>query len=65
MASQGYVVIAPNRRGLPGFGQEWNDAISKDWGGQAMKDYLSAVDNVSTEPYIDVNRVVITRSAGK
>ena len=57
MASQGYVVIAPNRRGLPGFGQEWNDAISKDWGGQAMKDYLSAVDNVSTEPYIDVNRV--------
>lgn len=57
MASQGYVVIAPNRRGLPGFGQEWNDAISKDWGGQAMKDYLSAVDNVSTEPYIDVNRI--------
>lgn len=57
MASQGYVVIAPNRRGLPGFGQEWNDAISKDWGGQAMKDYLSAVDNVTTEPYVDVNHV--------
>lgn len=57
MASQGYVVIAPNRRGLPGFGQEWNDAISLDWGGQAMKDYLSAVDNVSTEPYVDVNRI--------
>ncbi|MBI1836127.1 MAG: S9 family peptidase [Flavobacteriia bacterium] len=57
MASQGYVVIAPNRRGLPGFGQEWNDAISLDWGGQAMKDYLSAVDNITTEPYIDVNRV--------
>lgn len=57
MASQGYIVIAPNRRGLPGFGQEWNDAISKDWGGQAMKDYLAAVDNISNEPYIDVNRI--------
>ncbi|MES2588921.1 MAG: S9 family peptidase [Bacteroidota bacterium] len=57
MASQGYIVIAPNRRGLPGFGQEWNDAISKDWGGQAMNDYLSAVDNISNEPYMDVNRI--------
>lgn len=57
MASQGYIVIAPNRRGLPGFGQKWNDDISKDWGGQAMKDYLAAVDNVSNEPYIDVNRI--------
>src|SRR5690606_11922397 len=38
MASQGYVVVAPNRRGLPGFGQKWNDDISGDWGGQAMKD---------------------------
>lgn len=57
IASQGYVVIAPNRRGLPGFGQEWNDAISKDWGGQAMNDYLAAVDNISNEPYIDVNRI--------
>ncbi len=57
MASQGYIVIAPNRRGLPGFGQEWNDAISKDWGGQAMNDYLAAVDNISNEPYIDVNRI--------
>lgn len=57
MASQGYVVIAPNRRGLPGFGQKWNDAISKDWGGQAMRDYLVAVDNISNEPYIDVNRI--------
>jgi dipeptidyl aminopeptidase/acylaminoacyl peptidase len=57
MASQGYIVIAPNRRGLPGFGQEWNDAISKDWGGQAMSDYLIAVDTLAKEPYIDVNRI--------
>ncbi len=57
MASKGYIVIAPNRRGLPGFGQEWNDAISKDWGGQAMEDYLSAVDDVITLPYVDKERV--------
>lgn len=57
MASEGYIIIAPNRRGLPGFGQEWNDAISKDWGGQAMRDYLAAVDDVSKESYIDVHRI--------
>lgn len=57
MASNNYIVIAPNRRGLPGFGQQWNDAISKDWGGQAMKDYLTAVDNLSTEPYVDEKRL--------
>jgi len=57
MASQGYVVIAPNRRGLPSFGQEWNDAISKDWGGQAIEDYLSAVDEVKKEKYVDENRI--------
>jgi dipeptidyl aminopeptidase/acylaminoacyl peptidase len=57
MASKGYVVIAPNRRGLPGFGQEWNDAISKDWGGQAMEDYLAAVDDAVTLPYIDAQRL--------
>lgn len=45
MASQGYIIVAPNRRGLPGFGQEWNDAIEKDWGGQAMQDYLVAIDS--------------------
>ncbi len=56
MAAQGYVVIAPNRRGLPSFGQEWNDQISGDWGGQAMKDLLSAVDDVSKEEYIDKDR---------
>lgn len=57
MASQDYVIIAPNRRGLPGFGQEWNDAISKDWGGQAMEDYLAAVDEVKKEEYVDENRI--------
>lgn len=57
MASQGYIVVAPNRRGLPGFGQEWNDAISKDWGGQAMRDYLAAIDNAANEPYVDETRL--------
>lgn len=57
MASNGYIVVAPNRRGLPGFGQEWNDAISQDWGGQAMKDYLVAIDNASQEPYVDETRL--------
>ncbi len=53
MAANGYVVLAPNRRGLPGFGREWNDEISKDWGGQAMQDLLSATDDMMAEPYID------------
>ncbi len=57
MAAHGYVVVAPNRRGLPGFGQRWNDQISKDWGGQAMKDLLSATDNLIAEPYIDKSKV--------
>ena len=57
MASKGYIIVAPNRRGLPGFGQEWNDAISKDWGGQAMRDYLAAIDNAATEPYVDETRM--------
>lgn len=57
MASQGYVVIAPNRRGLPGFGTEWNAQISGDYGGQNMKDYLSAVDYMKKEPFIDAERI--------
>ncbi len=57
MAANGYVVVAPNRRGLPTFGQEWNDEISQDYGGQNMKDYLTAIDSVSTESYIDKNRL--------
>ena len=54
MASQGYVVIAPNRRGLPGFGQEWLEEISGDWTGQCMRDYLSAIDDACANlPYVD------------
>ena len=56
MAAQGYVVVAPNRRGLPGFGRAWNDQISGDWGGQAMRDILSATDAMLAEPYIDTKR---------
>ena len=56
MASQGYVVLAVNRRGLPGFGQAWNDQISGDWGGQAMQDILSATDGMLAEPWIDAAR---------
>ena len=57
MASQGYIIIAPNRRGLPGFGVEWNAQISGDWGGQAMRDYLSAIDDIAKEPYVDKDRL--------
>ncbi len=57
MAAQGYIVVAPNRRGLPGFGRAWNDEISGDWGGQAMKDYLSAIDDAAKLPYVDANRL--------
>ncbi len=57
MAAEGYVVIAPNRRGLPGFGTEWNAQISGDYGGQNMKDYLSAVDDVKKEAYIDAEHI--------
>lgn len=53
MASNGYIIICPNRRGLPGFGTEWNHQISGDYGGQNMRDYLSAVDEMKKEPYID------------
>jgi len=65
MASHGYVIVAPNRRGVPGFGQAWNDAISLDWGGQAMRDLLSATDAMANEPYIDKNRLAaVGASAG-
>jgi dipeptidyl aminopeptidase/acylaminoacyl peptidase len=57
MAAGGYIIVAPNRRGMYGHGQEWNEQISKDWGGQAMKDYLSAIDDVSKENYIDRKRL--------
>lgn len=57
MASQGYIIVAPNRRGMPGHGTQWNEAISKDHGGQPMKDYLSAIDAVSKEKFVDKNRL--------
>lgn len=57
MAANGYIVVAPNRRGMPGHGTKWNEQISKDWGGQVMKDYLSAIDNVSKEKFVDKNRL--------
>ncbi len=57
MAANGYIVVAPNRRGLPSFGQAWNEQISGDYGGQNMKDYLSAIDAVAKEPYVDDNRL--------
>ena len=58
MASHGgYVIVAPNRRGLPGFGQAWNDEISGDWGGQAMRDLLSATDDMAKESYIDKKKI--------
>ena len=56
MAANGYIVIAPNRRGMPGHGTEWNESISRDWGGQVMRDYLSTIDDISKEPYVDANR---------
>ena len=57
MAAQGYVIVAPCRRGMPGFGREWNDAIIGDWGGQPMRDLLSAIDDAATLPYVDRNRL--------
>lgn len=57
MAAQGYIVVAPNRRGLPSFGQEWLDQISGDYSGQNIQDYLSAIDDVSKEPWVDTNKL--------
>jgi dipeptidyl aminopeptidase/acylaminoacyl peptidase len=57
MAANGYIIVAPNRRGLPGFGQEWLEQISGDYGGQNMKDYFTAIDEVAKEPYVDENRL--------
>jgi dipeptidyl aminopeptidase/acylaminoacyl peptidase len=58
MAANGYVVIAPNRHGLPGFGQEWKEEISGDWTGQCMKDYLAAIDDAADNlPFVDKNRL--------
>lgn len=58
MAAHGYVIVAPNRRGLPGYGSEWNEEISRDWTGQCMKDYLSAIDDAATNlPFVDKERL--------
>jgi dipeptidyl aminopeptidase/acylaminoacyl peptidase len=57
MAAKGYIIVAPARRGMPGFGVEWNEQISKDWGGQVMDDYLSAIDDVSREDFVDKARI--------
>lgn len=57
MAANDYVIVAPNRRGLPSFGRKWNDEISGDWGGQPMQDLLSAIDNAKAEPYIDETKL--------
>lgn len=58
MAAHGYVIVAPNRRGLPGFGSDWNEEISGDWTGQCMKDYLSAIDDATANlPYVDKDRL--------
>ena len=55
-AANGYIVVAPNRRGLPGFERAGNDAVSGEWAGQQMRDYLTALDKISEEPYVDKDR---------
>ena len=57
MAANDYIIVAPNRRGLPGFGMDWLEQISGDYGGQNMKDYLSAIDDLCKEPYVDKDRL--------
>lgn len=57
MAANDYIIVAPNRRGLPTFGAKWNEQISGDWGGQAMEDLLSAIDQVKEEPFVDEERL--------
>ena len=57
MSAGDYIIVAPNRRGLPGFGKEWNEEISGDYGGQCMTDLLTAIDEFCTEPYVDKNRL--------
>ncbi|MBS1571054.1 MAG: S9 family peptidase [Bacteroidetes bacterium] len=57
MAANDYIVVAPNRRGMPGWGTAWNEAISKDWGGQPIKDYLAAADYAKSLPFVDAERM--------
>ena len=57
MAANDYIIVAPNRRGLPGFGQEWNEQISKDYGGQNIEDLLTAIDEMAKEPFVDETKL--------
>ncbi len=57
MAANGYIIVAPNRRGMPGHGVKWNEQISRDYGGQNMKDYLISIDELSKEPFVDKSRL--------
>lgn len=58
MAANDYIVVAPNRRGLPGYGSEWNEEVSGDWTGQCMNDYLAAIDDAANNlPYVDKERL--------
>ncbi|MEI6122575.1 MAG: S9 family peptidase [Bacteroidota bacterium] len=57
MAANDYIVVAPNRRGLPSFGQQWNDQIALDYGGQNMLDYLSAIDSMAKEPFVNADKL--------
>ena len=57
MAANDYIVVAPNRRGVPSFGTKWNEQISGDYGGQNMKDYLSAIDAIAKEPYVNKDKL--------
>ncbi|GHT53717.1 peptidase S9 [Bacteroidia bacterium] len=60
MAAHDYIIVAPNRHGVPGFGQKWNEQISGDYGGQNMRDYLSAIDALAREPFVDETRLGCT-----
>ncbi|MFZ4543063.1 MAG: S9 family peptidase [Saprospiraceae bacterium] len=57
MASKGYIIVAPCRRGMPGFGEAWNAQISGDWGGQCMRDYFSAIDDATKLPYVNKDKL--------
>jgi dipeptidyl aminopeptidase/acylaminoacyl peptidase len=57
MCAQGYIVVAPNRRGVPGFGKTWKDQISEDYGGQSIRDYIAAIDSISKRTYVDTARI--------
>jgi dipeptidyl aminopeptidase/acylaminoacyl peptidase len=57
MAANGYIITAPNRRGVPGFGMEWLEQISGDYGGQNIRDLLTAIDTLAAEPYVDKDKL--------